>query len=333
MIVEDASPDRMGAISGIPFPLIVLYLDQLNRLRSKIQVLMIRLLFFLSALVCFPATPSAQPLDLRYDLKEGQEYRFKQVETTTALAQANDGRGTSIDRRITRYFTITVEKSGMEEISYLFVQDTAIVSENSEEAAMQRQHIDVQNVLTKKRIRVRQSSSGKLLSVTAVDPLGVQQRFGPGVSDAMFTQRAALLPALPTRPVEPGMVWQDSRRDTLYPSKEVPGAGRGSGLRLTANATEYTIKDFDERQGYRCLAVNWTGNSELEEKIVYDNLEEFTEDASTVSGELFVATDSGLPVFLDVTTEQENTRAVFGEHNNVVPSSIRTHLTLELFSQ
>ena len=294
---------------------------------------MIRLLVILFALTFFAAPTHSQPFELRYRLKDGQEYKFKQVEATTALAQANDGRGTSIDRRITRYFTITVEKSGIEEISYLFVQDTAIVSENSEDAAMQRQHIDIQNVLTKKRVRVRQSNSGKLLSVTAVDPLDVQQRFGPGVTDAMFTQRAAMLPALPTRPVEPGMVWNDSRRDTLYPTKDMPGVGRGSGLRLTANTTEYTIKDFDERQGLRCLGVNWKGNSELEEKIVYDNLEEFTEDASTVTGELFLATDTGLPVFLDVTTEQENTRAVFGERNNVIPSSIRTHTTLELFSQ
>lgn len=294
---------------------------------------MSRLLPALFLFVAISYSSLAQTVDLRYRFDEGAEYRFKQVEKTTALAQTNDGRGTSIDRRITRYFTVHVESSGMEEFRYLFVQDTAIVDENGEEAAIQQQNLDVQNVLTRKRIRVRQSPSGRILSITAVDPLNLAQRFGPGVTDGMFTQRAALFPALPVRPVEPGMVWKDSRRDTLYPSKDLPGAGRGSGIRLTANETEYTIGDFNERDGLRCLAVTWTGNSELEEKIVYDKLEEFTEDATVASGELQVDTATGLPVFMDITTEQENTRAVFGDRNNVIPSSVRTHLTLERFSQ
>ena len=292
-----------------------------------------RSLSLLLATFLLAATSSAQPLDLRYHLAQGSTYRFKQVENTTALAQTNDGRGTNIDRRITRYFTVTVESAGIEEFGYLFVQDTAIVDENNEEVSIQRQNLDIQNVLTRKRIRVRQSPGGRILSITAVDPLDLARRFGPGVTDAMFTQRAAIFPALPTRPVEPGMVWEDNRRDTLYPSKDLPGAGRGTGIRLTANSTEYTIGDFSERQGHRCLAVTWSGNSDLEEKILYDNLEEFTEDATSISGELHVATESGLPVFMDVSTEQENTRAIFGDRNNVLPSSVRTHLTLELFSQ
>ena len=290
------------------------------------------LLSLLVVLVPMALLPG-QTMELRYQFKEGSEYRFKQVEQTTALAQTNDGRDANIDRRITRYFSILIERSAADELQYVFVQDTAIVDENSEEAAIQQQNLDFQNVVTKKRIRVRQSAGGKILSAIAVDPLDVRQRFGSGVSDALFTQRAAIFPALPDRALETGMSWTDSRRDTLFPSKELPGMGRGTGIRLTAGNTEYTIGKVDERQGLRCLEVRWIGHASMEEKIVYEKLEEFTEDESHTSGELSVAVDSGLPVFMDITTEQENTRAFFGDRNNVIPSSIRSHITLELFSQ
>lgn len=289
-------------------------------------ILILHLLLALSPLY-------AQSTELRYRLQEGKTYRFKQVEETTALAQTNDGRGAQIDRRSTRYFTITIEKAGIDEFQYLFVQDTAIVAENSEDATVQRQNVDFQNVLTKKRVRVRQSPSGKVLGTSAVDPLNVQALFGPGANDGLFTQRAAIFPALPGSSIEPGMRWTDARRDTLYPSKEIPRVGRGSGVRFLSSTTEYTAGDIADREGYRCIKVSWEGNAAMEEKIVYGNLEEFTEDESQTSGELFIAVDNGLPVFMDVTTEQENTRALFGEQNNVIPSSVRTHITLELFSQ
>jgi hypothetical protein len=294
---------------------------------------MIRSIAFVLLFLLGAATMHAQPIELRYQLKEGSEYRFKQIEETTALAQTNDGRGARIDRRTTRYFVVTIEKSGIDELQYLFVQDTAIVAENSEDASVQRQNLDFQNVLTKKRVRVRQSPSGRVLATTAVDPLNVQDLFGPGASDAMFTQRAALLPVLPTRELQPGSSWTETQRDTLYPSKDHPRLGRGSGIRFLSNATEYSIGEFTDREGHRCLPVSWKGNAAMEEKIVFDQLEEFTEDESATSGTLFIAVDSGLPVSMDITTDQENTRALFGEQNNVIPSSIRTHITLELFSQ
>jgi hypothetical protein len=276
---------------------------------------------------------SAQTVELRYQFPPGKEYRFKQVERTTVLAQTNDGRGTQIDRRTTRYFTVTIERADIDAFEYLFVQDTAIVDESGEDAGSQRQNLDFQNVLTKKRIRVRQSPSGKVLATTAVDPLNVQDLFGPGTSDAMFTARAALFPALPLRPIEAGAQWTDTRRDTLFPSKDLPRVGRGSGIRLLSNATTYTVGDIGDREGIRCVTVSWLGNVAMEEKVIFETVEEFTEDETVTTGELVLAVDSGLPVFMDITTEQENTRAVFGDQNSVIPSSIRNHITLELFSQ
>jgi hypothetical protein len=320
--------------SGIRFADFVSYFKNLNRHTVlPFQHSMIRnCIFFFSLLLAFSPL-HAQTTDLRYRLQEGKTYRFKQVEETTALAQTNDGRGAQIDRKSTRYFTITIEKAGIDEFQYLFVQDTAIVAENSEDATVQRQNVDFQNVLTKKRVRVRQSPSGKVLGTTAVDPLNVQALFGPGVSDGLFTQRAAIFPTLPGTAIEPGEKWTDARRDTLYPSKEIPAVGRGSGVRLLSSSTEYTAGEIADREGYRCIKVSWEGNAAMEEKIVYGKLEEFTEDESQTTGDLFIAVESGLPVFMDVTTEQENTRALFGEQNNVIPSSVRTHITLELFSQ
>ncbi len=289
-------------------------------------------IFFLLMLLFSPPL-HAQSFDLRYQLRKGNEYRFKQTEETTALAQASDGRGTRIDRRTTRYFTITIENDGIDGVQYLFVQDTAIVDENTEDASVQRRNIEFQNILTRKPIRVRQSPSGKIESTMPLEPLNVEALLGAGATDAMFMQRAALLPALPAKPLAPGMSWNEVQRDTLFPSKEHPRLGRGTGVRYLSRLTEYRVGDVAEVDGYRCIKVSWEGKADLEEKIIYASLEEFNEDRSGSNGALMIAIDSGLPVKMDVFMDQENTRALFGDQKNVIPSSIRTHTTLELFSQ
>ncbi len=293
---------------------------------------MTRISLFLAIILVFATSLQAQPYQLRYQLTKGKQYRFKQVEETTALAQTSDGRGTQIDRKTTRYITILVEEAGIEGVQYVFVQDTAIVGENGEDATMQRQYLDFQNIITRKPIRVHQSPSGKVLSATALEPLNVEKVLGPGATDQMFTQQAALLPSLPVEEIKPGMNWTETMRDTLFPSKELPRIGRGSGIRYLAHTTEYTIGSLETRDGFQCLKISWKGNAGMEEKIMYTGLEEFTEDKTETSGDLYIDLVSGLPVKLDIYTDQENTRALFGEQSNVVPSSIRTHMTLELFS-
>ncbi|MBE0643641.1 MAG: hypothetical protein IH600_06140 [Bacteroidetes bacterium] len=289
---------------------------------------------YLAAIISLLAISlQAQPYELRYSLTEGKQYRFKQIEETTALAQSSDGRGTQIERETTRYFTIAIEKSGIEGVQYVFVQDTAIVGESADDASTQRQYLDFQNIITRRPIRVRQTPSGKILSTVPLEPLNVEAILGPGASDAMFTKIAALLPALPTNAIEPGMGWTETKRDTLFPSKEMPRLGRGSGERFLAHTTEYNVGSVEDLDGYRCLKISWRGHASMEERIIYAALEEFTEDHTVTSGDLSIAIESGLPVKLDVYTDQENTRALFGEQNNVIPSSIRTHMTLELFSQ
>jgi hypothetical protein len=287
----------------------------------------------LLSLVFLTASLHAQSYELRYQLEEGREYRFKQVEQTTALAQSSDGRGTQIERNTKRYFTLSIEKSGTEGVQYIFVQDTAIVEETGEDVSMQRQYLDFQNILTGKPIRVRQSPSGKVESTVALEPLNVETILGPGATDAMFTQNAALLPALPVKKLDPKMKWTETQRDTLYPSKEIPRIGRGSGVRFLEHSTDYTVGDVEQKDGFRCLQVSWKSSASLEEKIIYSSLEEFTEDNTETSGDLLMDIASGIPIKLDVTTTQENTRALFGAQSNVIPSSVRTHTTLELFSQ
>lgn len=294
---------------------------------------MIRITLSLLAILLCSSPLLAQSYNLLYKLEEGKEYRFKEIEETSALAQSSDGRGTQIDRRTIRYFTINVEKSGSSGIQYVFVQDTAIVEESGDDAAIRQQYQDFQNIITQKPIRVRQTPSGQVESTTALQPLNAEAIFGRGATDAMFTQRAALFPSLPSRELKPGLSWSETQRDTLFPSKDIPQVGRGTGVRYLSRSTEYTIGALDKKESYNCLKVSWEGTSSLEEKIIYSSLEEFTEDHTNTNGDLFIDIDSGLPVKLDVYSNQENTRALFGAQSNVVPSSVRTHTTLELFSQ
>ncbi len=282
-------------------------------------------------LLLLTATATAQPYSLQYKLQSGKTWRYKQIEQTSALAQTNDGRSTKLERKTTRYMTLNVEDAGIAGVQYQFLQDTAVVEDR--ETGIQRQQNDMENILTRKPIRVRMSPSGKVESTTPLIPLRVEATLGIPGGDALFAQRAAILPALPLRSLNIGDSWTDNSRDTLYPTKEYPQLGRGSGIRMISNATTYTVEEKAERHGIDCLKIRWRGNAFMEEKILFSSLEEYTEDNTAIEGTMLVAIDSGMPIELEVRSEKESTRAVFGGQNTVIPTSMSSITTLEFIPQ
>lgn len=290
-------------------------------------------LIALMLLLCSGMSLQAQEYRLRYALPKDATYKFKQKERTTALAQSNDGRSTEIDRSTTRYFTMTVTGTTDDAVSYTVVQDTAIVEENNEDPRVQRQNLLMQNILTGKAVTVRQSTTGAIEETRARTPLGAQDILGPTVSDAMFTAKAALLPQLPGRPLRIGMTWTEEHRDTLRPSKTLPGIGSGSGIRYLDRRTEFTVVGTETLRGIECLALKWQTTGSMEEALLYDGLEEYAEEFRSGSGEMKISLDSGLPLWIEIYSDEESTHAMFGKQNSVVPASINTHTTLELFSQ
>lgn len=306
---------------------IVHYLQ--SRLDGLMRFLIILPLLFIS--IC--ASLTAQTTSLRYDLPTGNDYKFKHVEETSVMAQSNDGHSTEIDRQVTRYISITVESADDNAITYLAKQDTAIVEESSEDARIQRQNLLMQNLLTGKTVRVRQSATGRVESTQALDPLGAQELLGPGANDVMFAQRAAIFPTLPDRPISVGMTWTETRADTLRPNKTSPQFGKGSGVRYLSGSTEYNVSGETTKNGIACFVVEWKSISEMEEQIIFDRLEEYTEDHSRSSGEMHLAKESSLPVKVDVVSERESTRALFGAQASVIPTTVNSHTILELISQ
>ncbi|PLX31526.1 MAG: hypothetical protein C0600_05505 [Ignavibacteria bacterium] len=295
---------------------------------------LMRLSFILP--VCFlitSVTVSAQSVLLKYDLPTGLALKYKQVEQTSALAQSNDGRSTEIDRQVTRYFTITAENTTADAITYITVQDTAIVDENSEDPRIQRQNRLMQNLLTRKPVQVRQSTEGRVEATQPLKPLEAEKLLGPGATDAIFAQRAAILPVLPDRPIALGMSWKDSRADTLQPNKTLPQFGKGRGIRYLAGSTEYTVAGEETVDGTECWWIRWESITTMEEQILFDRLEEYTEDETISTGEMYIAKENALPVKVDVTTSRESMRAVFGAQTSVIPTSVSTKTTLERISQ
>lgn len=289
--------------------------------------------FLLLLLVLTAPFAAAQQFTLRYSVPKDDALKYKQVEETTAMAQSNDGRSMEINRKTTRYITVLIEEGGSPALQYLFSQDTAIVEENSDDPRIQRQNELILNVLTKRPVRVRQSPTGVVESITATSPLNVQQLFGPGTTDAMFTSIAAIFPALPERELAEGVEWTDAQRDTLRPTKNHPNLGTGTGVRFTSSSTTYTVGGR-ERIGERdCVKISWTGKAGTEEKVIFERLEEFNEETVKTSGEMLVDLRTGVPVKIDIYADKESTKALFGSQNSVIPTSMSTHTTLELFSQ
>lgn len=289
-------------------------------------------IFLLFLLLTLSQPILAQELQLRYLLPGDTRYKYKQVEETTALAQTNDGRTMDINRKTTRYFSLRVTQSDASGVMYVSTQDTAIVEETTADPRIQMQNTLVQNILTGKGVRVRQSANGQVEETTPLVPLEAQRLLGPAANDAMFAQRAVILPVLPKRVLSVGMRWTESHSDTLRPTKNIPQFGNGSGIRLVSSSTEYEVAATQDVDGIPCLLIKWKGVSGLEEKIIYNSLEEFSEDQTRSSGEMLVVVETGLPKRIDAYSDKETTRAVFGEQSSVVPSSISTHTILDLIS-
>jgi hypothetical protein len=274
----------------------------------------------------------AQEYQLRYRLPADERCKYRQVEETTALAQTNDGRTTEINRKTTRYFSLQVKKSDAAGITYVNTQDTAIVEETTADPRIQKQNTLVQNILTGKGVRIRQSLHGQVEETTPLVPFESQRILGPAANDAMFAQLAVILPALPDKPLSVGMRWTESQSDTLHPVKTIPQFGKGTGIRLVTNSTEYEVAGKQDVDGIPCLLIKWKGVSGLEEKIIYNTLEEFSEEQTRSSGEMLVVIATGLPKRIDAYSDKETTRALFGAQSSVVPSSINTHTVLDLIS-
>jgi hypothetical protein len=294
------------------------------------QLRRMKTLFFLLCLL-FAQQLSAQPWTLQYKVPSGTSWKYKQTEKMNALAQTNDGRSTQMERKTTRYMTLEIESASNAGLQYIFRLDTAVVEDN--EASSRLQQTDFENILTRKPVRVVLAPSGKVESTTPLEPLRVEARLGIAGGDAMFAQRAAILPALPSRELKPGDTWIETTSDTLYPSKEAAGVGRGSGLRILANATRYIVEGMESKRNIPCLLLRWESTVQLEEKIIYPSLEEYTEDNTVINGTMYVAIDSGMPIDVTIRSERENTRALFGNQNTVIPSSITTFTTLEFIPQ
>lgn len=282
-------------------------------------------------LLFLPSLANAQAWEIHYRLPVGREYKFKHVENMSALAQTNDGLGTQFEKNTTRYLTLLIEESDASILQYLFTQDTAVVRERGDRG--DAASIDFENVLTGRPVRVRMTPNGRLESAIPVQPLRIQALSGISGSEAMFTQRAVVLPGIPDRTLSPGLRWNDIVVDTLHPSKELPRFGRGSGVRFINNRIEYTVEGPETVSGITCLRLKWSGVQFYEEKIMFSSLEEFSEDNTKIEGSMLIAIDSGLPVTIEVKTENESTRAVFGEQSSVIPSTITTVSTLELLPQ
>lgn len=290
-----------------------------------------KLVFFLVSATALAQFAYAQDYRLRYDPAPGS-YTFKQLEETTAMAQSNDGRTMEINRKTTRYITTEVEAVDEDAITYICTQDTAIVEESTADPRIQRQNLVVQNILTGKPVRVRQSLTGMTLESTPLVPLEARRVLGPSANDAMFTSRAVILPALPDRPLSVGTRWTEQRADTLRPTKSHPQYGTGNGIRYLQSSTEYEVAGKETVEDTPCLRLTWKGLAGMEEKVLYRDLEEYTEEQTESSGEMLVEIESGLPRRIDVYSDKEATRALFGAQSSVIPSSISTHTVLELIS-
>jgi hypothetical protein len=268
----------------------------------------------------------AQQYTLRYDLPPGT-YHFKRVETTTALAQSNDGRSTTIDRITTRYYTVTVDASKDGNIHYEVVQDTAIVEDSPGIASSDPTGIAYENILSGKRMRAVISPLGTPVHVEAMDDLNLKALFGPMASESIFLQEAFIFPTLPERTVESGMTWTETQGDTLFPKRQLPGYGNGDGVRLQSMRTAFTVGGMDREGGSACLELKWKSTMLLEDQTIYAKLEDFTETSTTIDGSMCFDVEHGRLLKSTVNTRQESTRALFGEGSSVVPSSTTTEMT------
>jgi len=282
--------------------------------------------YFFFIIVIFPAFLSAQEsFTLRYKSPSPSMLRYKRTEATKAQSQTQTGLSANIDRTTETFLQTTFEDSEDGKLTFHYLQDTAFVDEKSEQ-----QGVDLQNILTKKRVQVVMSDQGVLIAAKPEVPLELPAILRQTINEGMLAKQAMIFPPLPQRALISEMTWNEHSADTSHPLQIYAGLGEGSGLRYVTTEISYKVDSILNLLGHTCVTLTWSSSIGVESKMIFRDTEIFNEETTTTHGTLYFDAVRGILVKLELDSEKNGTTAIFGKEPAIVPTTSKTKITIQL---
>lgn len=281
-------------------------------------------------LLLIPLQLLPQSYDLNYSFTEGKDFRYKKTEKTSAFKQTQTGLSTDLNKTVETFFSIRPQAKS-DRITFLYLQDTALVEDRSTSRSYLSDAPDLSNVLTKKPVRITMSTKGELHAAEPQTPLTAGMNLPPGLSDAVFARTAMVFPLLPKKDLHVGMKWTESVGDTSRPQQNAPHLGGvGNGVRYFTSSTAFHVTGKERKLGQDCVRIEWKTEAFMEMKMIFPKSETFVEEKTSVSGEMFFNPQRGVLVHLTTDSQKEGTTAIFSDETAILPSTSTVQTTIQL---
>jgi hypothetical protein len=240
---------------------------------------------------------------LEYKFQKGKTYRYHAVSTGN-MTQEMMGREMKMANGSNTTTRIAVENVlGDGNFVLVVSADSAVVTSKSQ---MMDTTLRLDNMIGK-RTRVTMTKFGSVIARQVIDSLKMDERFAGGVQQGMTSTTR-----FPGHEVKMGEPWKDTFIDTV----EAMG---GKIYRRTA--MEFTLAGKEDKQGHRCLKIDYSGTLSDTGKMTMGGMELYLEGGGKVKGSMYFDPVAGITVYDETTTDTDQTMAVTGQQNMTIPIS------------
>ncbi|RMD95063.1 MAG: hypothetical protein D6813_01065 [Calditrichaeota bacterium] len=166
-----------------------------------------------------------------------------------------------------------------------------------------------------KKIRQYLTPFGKIIKTENVDSLKMPQ------FTQQFTRGQGFLARLPNQPIEIGVPFKQTSKDTMNVM---------NGNIVAESEIEYTAQGTEKKLGYNCLKITFKGTINMEGNSKFQGMNFFIEGDGDIEGTIFFAPQEGLLISHDTINDLEMTAAMTGQQNLTIPisQSIKTSTQL-----
>jgi hypothetical protein len=269
------------------------------------------LLILLTFLFC--AGLSAQDnFKLKYNYKKGQAYQYSTSMdmSTTVEMMGQEMKTGNVASAIFKFNVDKVEDN----------KDMVLIA--SVDSGFLKTHTPMKdttislNALSGKKTKYVVSELGKIKSREVIDTIS------DPILQGYTNQGAFRLYTLPENQIKMGETWNTQDSTTI----DAMG-----GKIVNRTAINSTLAGTEEKLGYKCLKVTFTGDVKSEGNANIQGQKVFIEGTGKVSGTLFFDSAKGIIIYNESLTDMQMTMAVTGQQNMVIPltQSVKSVLSIK----
>lgn len=245
---------------------------------------------------------------LQYKFQKGETYLFSNSVITNVVQQAM-GQEMKIDITADAIQKIVAEDQLDGNMVLITSLDSVVVSTKMPMRDTTMNLINFKD----KRTKVILDPTGKVVKKEILDSLGQDaQQF------EQLNNQALKFFELPKEEVTSGSNWSSDDIDTMNVM--------GGDIILTTH-TDYTLAGEEEKSGFKCVKITFTGTSTNEGKTKMMGMDLFIEGTGKTSGNLFFDPVKGILILAEVQSDNEMTMATTGEQKMIIPITQSSKIT------